>query len=94
MNQESSKSLRQPHQLSLEERKSLFVSGVQDVDSFDEYRVVVFTNLGKLTVIGKNLHVNTLNVENGELSLEGDIDAVDYSEETDRKTGFFASLFR
>lgn len=83
-----------PHNLVLEDRRMLTVSGVSDVDSFDEETVIVFTDLGELTIRGKNLHINRLSVEVGELSVEGEISALIYSDETPKSSGFFSRVFR
>lgn len=89
------KSLKQPHQIILEERKKLFITGVQDVDCFDEYTAILFTNLGKITVHGKGLHVDSFNMEEGEFSMEGDIDSLEYAEDNSgEKRGFLAKLFK
>lgn len=83
-----------PHNIVLEDRRLLTVTGVSDVDSFDEETVVVFTDKGELTVRGENLHINKLSVEIGELSLEGEIAALIYSGETQKSGGFFGRVFR
>ena len=49
---EEKKAPAMPHNLILEDRRTLTVSGVSDVDSFDEQTVVVFTDMGELTVRG------------------------------------------
>ena len=82
-----------PHNLVLEDRKMLTVSGVADVDSFDEETVVVFTDLGELTVRGSNLHINRLSVEVGELTVEGNISALIYSQENAKSGRFFSKVF-
>ena len=69
-----------PHHLVLEDRRALTVSGVSDVDSFDELTVVIYTEMGELTVKGQGLHINRLNVETGDLTLEGTIDSLTYAE--------------
>lgn len=85
-----------PHNIVLEGRRMLTVSGVSDVDSFDEETVVVFTELGELTVKGTNLHINKLSVDVGELTVEGDISALIYSESSNSGSGggFFSRVFR
>ena len=83
-----------PHHIMMEERSSLTVSGVSDVDSFDELTVVVYTDLGELTVKGENLHINRLNLESGELMLEGHIQSLVYTEVHSRSGGFFGRLFK
>ncbi len=83
------------HNLILEGRKRLSVSGVTDVDSFDENTVLLYTNMGELTVKGSDLHVNDLSVTSGEMNIEGDIQAVIYGDK-DRQSplGFIGKLFR
>ena len=84
-----------PHNIVLEGRRMLTVSGVSDVDSFDEETVVIFTELGELTVRGSNLHINKLSVDVGELTVEGDISALIYSENANSGSGgFFSRVFR
>ncbi len=83
-----------PHNLVLEDRKMLTVSGVSDVDSFDEQTVIIFTDMGELTVRGNNLHINRLSVEVGELTVEGNIAALIYSDEEPKSGGFFSRVFR
>ena len=88
------KSLMMPHHVIMEDRKKLSVSGVQDVDSFDESTVVLYTNMGKMTVRGVNLHVNAFDVAGGDFSMEGDILGLEYSDEKKEKQSFLTRLFR
>lgn len=83
-----------PHNLILEDRRSLSVSGVSDVDSFDEQTVIVYTDKGELTVRGSELHINRLSVETGELLLEGNISSLTYADEMPKSSGFFSRVFR
>ncbi len=84
---------QQPHQLILQDRRQLELTGVSDVDSFDESAITAYTSLGELTIRGKGLHIRQLNLEGGSLSLEGQIDTLSYSD-TMRSGGFFGRLFR
>lgn len=75
-----SEQIQKPHNLILENRKSLSLSGVTDVDRFDEKTILLYTQLGELTVRGRDLHVNAVSVESGEMSIEGDIWSLTYGE--------------
>ena len=67
------------HKLELYNREKGTVTGVLDVISFDENTIVLDTDLGLLTIKGKDLHVSRLSLEKGELDLEGHADSVVYS---------------
>jgi len=82
------------HQLSLEGRRLLQASGVLDVDSFDEKTVVILTEQGVLTVEGEDLHINHLNVENGDIVIEGTVEALHYADLKEKGGGLFKGLFR
>lgn len=83
------------HNLILEDRNRLTVTGVSDIERFDEEEVVVATELGQLTIKGQGLHLNKIDVEDGELSVEGELDSLAYADRQDRvQGGFFARLFR
>lgn len=84
----------EPHNLILEDRKKLKMAGVTDVDSFDEKTVIAYTSVGELTITGENLHINKLNTENGELTVEGTITSLTYIDQTPKSSGFFGKMFR
>ena len=67
------------HKLELYNREKGTVTGVLDVISFDENTIVLDTDMGLLTVKGKDLHVSRLSLEKGELDLEGHADGLVYS---------------
>ena len=80
----------------LENRRKLSVSGVEDVDSFDEDSVVLFTQAGTLNIKGTDLHINKLSVETGEVSVEGEIASLTYTDDEHgaHSSGFLAKLFK
>lgn len=85
-----------PHNVIMEDRSRLTVSGVSDVDSFDDQTVIIFTDLGELTVRGTELHISSLSLEVGELLMEGNISSLTYSDNLPTKStnGFFSKVFR
>ena len=68
-----------PHRLTLENRTSGTMTGIREVVSFDENQVVLDTDMGLLTLKGKELHVNRLTLEKGEVDLNGNIESLTYS---------------
>ena len=68
------------HQLTLEGRERLTVSGVEDVERFDENTIVMTTVRGTLVIQGENLHIEKLSLDGGDLKVEGDIDALSYED--------------
>ena len=52
------------HRLELIGREQLTVSGVEDVERFDETGIIMTTSVGTLVVTGEDLHI-------GKLSLDG-----------------------
>lgn len=74
------------HKLMLENRHGGTVTGVRDVNSFDEKEILLFTEAGKLMIKGEQLHVKRLNLEKGEVDLEGKVDSMTYlSKDSDKK---------
>ena len=67
-----------PHRLSLEDRQHLVLTGVTDVDSFDENAVLLRTNRGLVSVRGEGLQLRSLNVEGGQAAVDGTITAIVY----------------
>lgn len=87
---------KQPHNLILQNRKDLSVSGVTEVVSFDENTVVLITALGELTVRGFSLHISKTSVETGEVVLDGEIHELLYTNPRGQKQSgsIFARMFR
>ncbi len=60
-----------PHNIIMQNRSKLSISGVEDVENFDDREVVLYTSRGKLTVHGTELHIERLSVDEGDLTIEG-----------------------
>ena len=81
-----------PHQLILQDRQCVELTGVTSVDRFDDNVVCCQTAVGALSVHGREMHVNKLDVTGTAVSIVGRIDSVIYSDV--RKGGVFGRLFR
>lgn len=86
-------SIRLPHKLTLNERSTLSVSGVNEVVSFDDSAVVMRTGMGLLTVHGQQLQLKNLSLEGGMVAVEGNIAALIYEDPRNDK-GFLGRFFR
>ena len=81
-----------PHRLTLEERQRLSLTGVTDVDSFDDTVVLLKTNRGLMTVRGEGLQLKKLNLEGSEVRVDGTISAIVYEESRHESGGFLRRL--
>lgn len=81
------------HRLELTGRERLTVTGVEDVERFDESGIVMSTTAGTLVIAGEDLHIGKLALEGGELHVDGRIDSVTYEEEPAGRGGWFSRLF-
>jgi len=68
------------NRLLLTERKHLVVDGVEHVRGFNEKEINLDTNLGHLVIRGEFLHITQLNLEEGNLVVEGRVDHMVFSE--------------
>lgn len=83
------------HSFTLINRSHAEVTGVSDVDCFNEQLVVLITNLGTMTISGSGLNISHLNKEDGRLIVDGEFDAIEYSGKTrGAKGGLFSHLLR
>ena len=87
MNDFSNSMPQMGHRLELIGREQLTVSGVEDVERFDETGIVMSTGVGTLVITGEDLHIG------GELHVDGRIDAISYEEGGQEQGGFFRRLF-
>ena len=69
-----------PHKLTMHERKSLTMTGVTEVLSFDDGGVILRTALGTLMIHGENLKLKTLSLDGGQVAIDGTITALIYEE--------------
>ena len=82
------------HTLLLEDRERLKLSGVSDVDSFDEGTITAYTVRGELNIAGRELRVISLNTQTGELIVEGLVSSMVYLDNAPKKQSLVARLFR
>ncbi len=80
------------HHLVLEDRERLTVSGVEEVESFDENAIVMVTGQGVLVVRGEGLHIEKLSLDGGDLKVEGTVESLTYEEGRQGRGSFLSRL--
>ena len=73
------------HTLTLDGRSRAKLTGVTAVSCFNDREVVLETGEGEVALLGENLHIEQLNLDDGELDVNGDIVGVEYSEKTKKR---------
>ena len=69
------------HHISIDRRERVVITGIVEVISFDDETIVCETEMGALILKGRNLHVNRLNLDDGELEVDGDIENLGYEDD-------------
>lgn len=82
-------SLATPHKLCLDDRHQLSLTGITQVESFDESVIILQTGGDTLIIRGEGLHLRAL--DNGQVRVEGTVSAISY--EALRPSGFWSRLF-
>ena len=83
------------HALHVENRERVVATGVEEVDSFNDVEINFVTDFGYVTVTVNDLHINRLNLEDGQLIVEGEINGIAYSGEGEnQQSGFFSRIFK
>lgn len=95
MNEIQNKEQGLKHNLNLEARKHLNLTGVKDVESFDENAIIASLYNCDVIIKGSNLQISNLNIDNGNLDVEGTVDSISYVESMQTKsTGLLSKLFK
>lgn len=80
-----------PHSLMLENRKKLVMAGIVSVESFNEKEVFLKLSDGMLSITGTGLNIEKLNVEDGNLTVFGEINGIRYNV---KKTNLLGKIFK
>ena len=68
-----------PHMLTLEGRTHARLSGVMAVCCFNDQEIVLETSEGEIALLGERLHIEQLNLEDGQLDVTGEISGIEYN---------------
>lgn len=77
------------HNVTICNRQSVLLTGIEDVLNFDEGAVVLATTQGTLAIEGEGLHIKQMNVDSREFGIEGKIISLCYLDKRSRGKGLF-----
>lgn len=93
MSEQNTLTPKMSQKLVLEDRERFSVGLVENVENFSEDEILLKTAYGCLLVCGKNLKLEDLSIENGNILLSGRVDKIEFSE-IKEKHSLFKDLFR
>ncbi|MGN1096765.1 MAG: YabP/YqfC family sporulation protein [Christensenellales bacterium] len=88
------KKIVKTHNLKYDNGKKVYLSGIKNVESFSEnHLLLTLDNEKTLTIDGIGLSVTNLDVENGNLELDGELVKISYANARTPKS-FLKKLFK
>lgn len=72
------------HKLTLNDRRDLLLTGVTEVDSSEDKKIILKTVLGTLVVEGREMHILHLDLAKSEAAIGGKIASLLYLENADK----------
>lgn len=88
------KNLMLSHTVTIKGRNNLIITGITELSSFNEEQISVYTCEGELIITGQDLHIGNINVDRGELNLDGRIESLEYTDNTSSGGRLWEKLFR
>lgn len=88
------KNIQWHHRIVLTDREELSVEGVLNLGSFDEYEISMETEQGALLIKGQELNIKQLNLEQGNVIVEGFIKLLSYDDDSRNKKGLLGRLLK
>jgi len=82
------------HNITIQERKSIMITGVKKIDSFDNEEFLLETTMGNIIIKGSELEIIKLDTYQGSVSIKGVITSLSYSDNTKKEDGMFSKLFK
>ncbi|MDD2434932.1 MAG: sporulation protein YabP [Bacilli bacterium] len=85
------------HNITINERKNIVVTGVNKIDSFNNEEFLMETSMGYILIKGLDLEIIKLDTYQGNVSIKGKINSLNYMEDSlkkEKEEGIFSKLFK
>ena len=81
------------HNITINERKNIIISGVKKIESFDNEEFLLETTMGNISIKGEELEIIKLDTYQGTVSIKGTINSLIY-DSIKKEEGVFSKLFK
>lgn len=78
----------------IEDRNNITISGVEQVDSFNENTIILSTIKGGLSIKGENLNVSKLNLDEGNVRITGTVNSLTYISKEGAPKNLMGKIFK
>ncbi len=82
------------HNITLNERKNIIITGVKKIDSFDNEEFLLETTMGPIVIKGEDLEIIKLDTYQGSVSIKGVVNSLTYNETTKKEEGGLSKVFK
>lgn len=82
------------HNITINERKNIIISGVKKIESFDNEEFLLETTMGNIVIKGNELEIIKLDTYQGTVSIKGVIVSLTYADNNKKEEGVFSKLFK
>ena len=82
------------HNITVQERKSIIITGVKKIDSFDNEEFLLETTMGNIIIKGNELEIIKLDTYQGSVSIKGTVNSINYTDNIKKEEGVFSKLFK
>lgn len=83
------------HVVNIDNREKISITGVTDIESFNEETILLILKNGGLIVKGEGLHVQKLDLDEGIVLISGAIGSAVYTEKKDKQEkGFLKKILK
>ena len=86
--------IKSTHSVVINQRENIKISGIVDVESFDEGEIVLYTSEGGIVLLGEDFKINKLSVDTGELEIEGYLNEIKYTNSIQSGGNFWSKIFK
>lgn len=79
----------------IEDRNKVTITGVEQVESFNDNTIILNTIKGGMTIKGEGLNVGKLNLDEGNVKIDGIINGILYNDkDSSQKGNIIGKIFR